>query len=75
MEASGAIAPMEGIWLFLWSDALPTTRSLERIRGFTPARRPDTNRPLLSAAEAARDFNSRCIAHTGFALPQKLTLS
>ena len=27
MEASGAIAPMEGIWLFLWSDVLPTTRA------------------------------------------------
>jgi hypothetical protein len=27
MEASGAIDPMEGIWLFLWSDALPTTRT------------------------------------------------
>jgi hypothetical protein len=25
MEASGAIDPMEGIWLFLWSDVLPTT--------------------------------------------------
>ena len=27
MEASGAIAPMEGIWLFLWSDVLRTTRA------------------------------------------------
>jgi hypothetical protein len=32
MEASGAIDPMEGIWLFLRGDALPTTRSLKRTR-------------------------------------------
>jgi hypothetical protein len=32
MEAFGAIDPMEGIWLFLWSDALPTTRPLKRTR-------------------------------------------
>jgi hypothetical protein len=32
MEASEAIDPMEGICLFLWSDALPTTRPLTRTR-------------------------------------------
>ena len=65
MEASGPIDPMEGIWLFLWSDALPTTRSPERIRAsLLRAVRTPIDR-LLSAAEAARNLNSRRIAHTG----------
>jgi hypothetical protein len=46
MEASGAIAPMEGIWLFLWSDALATTRPLTRTRALLFPRRPYTNRPF-----------------------------
>jgi hypothetical protein len=32
MEASGAIDPMEGICLFLWSDAPATTKPLTRTR-------------------------------------------
>jgi hypothetical protein len=65
MEAYEAIAQMEGIWLFLWSDALPTARSLKSTRALLlrAARTPIDH--LLPAAEGARDFNSQCITQTG----------
>jgi hypothetical protein len=42
---------MEGIWLFLWSDALPTTRSLKRTRALLlRAVRTPIDRSVYAAA-------------------------
>jgi hypothetical protein len=62
MEASGAIDPMEGIWLFLWGDALSTSRSFKRT-GCTPIDRlcSDVHNPI----RRTQNHRSICLCGLG----------